>query len=219
MSKARHLTNKAAYEATGPDGQILGATGALTLSRFRQTLKYIPKDTQSLLDAGCGCGHWLEYVTKRRKIPVRLGFDLSENRIQEAKKIYPHLCFKAGCLESHDIAPRTYDVVTLLEVLEHIPDWLSVLKSLLAIAKRRTVVSVPYKEKARYTLCIHCGKLSPIAGHLRLYDENTFPQQHGWRLSLGYIKHYGIAQGKARRIFRTIIPRRHWLIACYDARD
>jgi hypothetical protein len=31
---------------------------------------------------------------------------------------------------------------------------------------------VPYKEKITYTRCIHCGKLTPLWGHIQSFDEN-----------------------------------------------
>ena len=210
---------KTAYEARKADGQISGAIGPRDWDRFRQTLKYVPKETQSLLDAGCDRGHWLGFLSKNHKIATMLGVDVSEARIEEARQTYPHLTFESGYLEKLDIAPGSYDVVTCLEVLEHIPEWLDTLAVLLSTARRRVIVTVPYKEAIQHTVCIKCGEVVPMYGHLRRYDESTFPQMDGWRLTFGYIKDRGINAALARRIYRMLLPRRGWLVAVYDAYD
>lgn len=125
--------------------------------------------------------------------------------------------FKSGFVEEAEIGPRSYDVVTCLEVLEHAPEWLDVLDLLLSIARRRVVVTVPYAETIQYTVCIHCGKMAPMYGHLRRYDERTFRRICGWQLSFSYIMDRAIVASWARRTYRMIHPRRGWLVACYDA--
>ena len=74
-----------------------------------------------------------------------------------------------------------------------------------------------YKETICYTVCIHCGEVSPMYGHLRRYDEDTFPQVSGFRMTFGYIKDHGRGANMAGRIYRMVHPRRSWLVACYDA--
>lgn len=208
---------KAAYEARDLEGEISGAIRARDWNRFTQTLRYLPPDARSLLDAGCDRGHWLHYVTTSRRLERHLGVDVSENRVAEARRLYPGLHVKAGYLEQLQIEPRSYEVVTCLEVLEHIPEWLKVLEALLRIASRTVVATVPYRQKLVHTVCIHCGKLAPLYGHLHTYDESSFPAIPGWNLRLGYIKDYGIGSPLARRIYRTFRPRRNWLVACYEA--
>lgn len=217
MAEFTRSTMKTVYEARKADGELYGAIAPRDWDRFRQTLRYIPRETGSLLDAGCDRGHWLDFVLNHRKIPTSLGVDISDSRIEEAKLTYPHLTFKSGFLETMDIPHRSYDVVTCLEVLEHIPEWTNVLERLLSIARKRVVITVPYKETIRHTVCIHCGEVTPMYGHLRRYDEATFPQISGFRVTFGYIKDYGRGANMAGRIYRMFRPRRSWLVACYDA--
>lgn len=216
MDTSARLTNKQAYETKDESGRIYGAIGPRDWDRFRQTLAYIPEDTKSLLDAGCDRGHWLNYATARRQLELHLGVDISEGRIAEAQRHYPHLHFQAGILEQLNIPAGSFEVVTCLEVLEHIPEWEAVLQKLLSIAARRVVVTVPYREKRLETICVHCGRLTPLYGHLRSYDEASFPSVPGWRLSLHFIKDYGICLGLRTRLYRAIRPRRGWLVAQYD---
>lgn len=217
MTDSTKITNKRAYETRRGDGEIYGAIEARDWNRFKQTIKWIPADTQSLLDAGCDRGHWLGYVTSRRDIDRALGIDISEARILEAQTAYPNLEFRSGYLEEVGLEPSSFDVVTSLEVLEHIPDWIGVLDRLLTIAKRRAVFTVPYRERIIQTICIHCAQVTPMYGHLHRFDESSFPKRDGWRLSFGYVMDYGIGAHRTRRIYRMINPRRSWLVAIYDA--
>jgi SAM-dependent methyltransferase len=217
MSEPAPLTNKSAYETRRDDGEIYGAIGPRDWNRFKQTLRLIPTQAESMLDAGCDRGHWLSYVAKHRKLQRLLGVDVSEARIEEARQRYGNVEFQAGYLEQLDIGGKSFDVVTSLEVLEHIPDWTNVLDRLLEIARRRVVITVPYRERVIQTICIHCGQLTPLYGHLRSFNESTFPLRPGWSLRFGYILDYGIGGSPARRLYRLLRPRRNWLVAIYDA--
>ncbi len=216
MATGDLLTNRDVYEARTEDGQIYGTLQPRDWSRFRQLLRFIPKDTRSLLDCGCDRGHWLAYVLRHRQPETHLGIDISQERIEEAKATYPNLHVQAGYLEDLEAEPKSYELVTCLEVLEHIPCWLDVFERLLQCADRHVVISVPYKERILETVCIHCGKLTPMYGHLHVFSEDSFPDRIGWRRHFGYIKDYGIGSSWIRRLYRLVRPRRPWLVAIYD---
>jgi len=209
-------TNKAVYEVRSSDGEIYGVIGPRDWDRFRQTLAFVPPDARSLLDCGCDRGNWLDYVCRLRKLEDHMGVDVSAERIGEARTRYPHLHVEAGYLEDLHIKERSYDIVTALEVLEHIPEWAAVLDRLLTIAQRRVIVTVPYREQIIQTVCIHCARLTPLYGHLHSFSEESFPARPGWRLSFGYIRDRGIGASLARRVYRILRPRRAWLVAVYD---
>ena len=59
--------------------------------------------------------------------------------------------------------------------------------------------------------------MTPLYGHLRTYDESSFPQVEGWQLRFGYIKYYAIGATTLLRIYRTLRPRLSWMVACYDS--
>lgn len=72
---------------------------------------------QSLLDVGCGDGRLINLV--KFSVPQVYGVDLSERAIAFARAFNPDVDFKCS-----DIATLsgTYTLITLIEVLEHIPD-------------------------------------------------------------------------------------------------
>ena len=97
------------------------------------------------------------------------------------------------------------------------PQWQAVLDKLLEIARRRVIVTVPYRENIVQSVCIHCGKLTPLYGHLHVFTEKTFPTRAGWRFTTDFILDYGkYTGGLTRRVWRMLNPYRSWLIAVYD---
>ena len=220
MADEMDLTNRSVYEARNHSGNIPGMLAPKDWSRFQQTLKFVPRDAHSILDCGCDRGHWLNYVLQRRSLEKHLGLDISEGRIAEAKSLYPDLNVRVEYLEKSEENEAAFDVVTALEVIEHIPGWEEVLSSLLTWARKRVIVTVPYRQKIAEHICIHCGKPTPAGGHLHSFSEETFPEYSGWTRSYAYIKNYGVGGATLRhRISRRIWPRIVWLLVAYDRKD
>ena len=78
------------------------------------------RDFDRLLDVGCGDGRFLKEVEARFPGKELLGVDYSDNAIALAKLLNPGQRY-----ETYDVisqhGDRDYDIVTLIEVLEHIP--------------------------------------------------------------------------------------------------
>ena len=52
----------------------------------------------------------------------------------------------------------------------------------------KLIITVPYKEKIQYHLCIHCNQLTPANAHLHSFDENTIQKLLPEELKLLYFK-------------------------------
>jgi SAM-dependent methyltransferase len=74
----------------------------------------------TLLDVGCGDGRFLREVDDRLSGKELSGVDSSSRAISLAKALNPDLNFQAADI-MEDRLPGDFDVVTLIEVLEHIP--------------------------------------------------------------------------------------------------
>jgi SAM-dependent methyltransferase len=208
------MNNKTIYQQTTADGKPYGKLTSLEIPRFRDTAAHLERRSKSLLDVGCFSGEWLNYVTSKLPwIGNHLGIDVAQNKIDEGKKVFPQLnlqCVYAEQLESSSIK---FDTVTCLEVLEHIPDWKSVFGTLFRLAEKQVVITVPYRESITQTPCIHCGKITPLYGHLRSYSEIDFPPMPGWSLCLTKLRDRRSRGLKC--LYRFFRPRYAWLLADY----
>lgn len=72
---------------------------------------------RSVLDVGCGDGYFLGQVDER--IPLRVGVDINERALSFARAFYPSVDYRNS--DVADVA-ETFDVVSAIEVLEHIPE-------------------------------------------------------------------------------------------------
>lgn len=72
----------------------------------------------SILDVGCGEGRFFSFLN-RNKYDKLVGVDLSEQAIKYAKAFLPDIEFHNS---DASILNSQFDLVTALEVLEHIPD-------------------------------------------------------------------------------------------------
>ena len=62
--------------------------------RFEQLSKIIKNNNSSINDIGCGYGKYIDYMNNNLENIDYMGYDLSENMIDNATKIYPQNDFK-----------------------------------------------------------------------------------------------------------------------------
>lgn len=132
--------------------------------RFRTCFKLVGRSFGSLLDAGCGEGHWLQYLSKRFPEAKYTGIEIAANRAAKARDRLPGVRILQGDIANIAFPGDSFDVVTCMEALEHVPDWSTVLAELIRVAKKTVFLTVPYREKVAYEICIHCHKPTPGPG-------------------------------------------------------
>jgi SAM-dependent methyltransferase len=76
---------------------------------------------ESLLDVGCGEGRFLSEVSKRFPGKKLAGADTSARALEYARLLNPRVEFTCGDVTDPDLFAERFDVVTLIETLEHIP--------------------------------------------------------------------------------------------------
>lgn len=76
---------------------------------------------ESLIDIGCGDGRFLKEASRNFTSKKLLGIDYSERAINLAKAMNPELNYQCIDISSHAPINEPVDVITLIEVLEHIP--------------------------------------------------------------------------------------------------
>lgn len=212
MKSARDI-----YDQLGSDGGLLGQPTPKDLCRFRTTQRLLMRGASTLLDVGCNTGEWLGYLQKQAGAPGRLtGIDVAESRIQTARSRFPAAEFRCGDVQDLAAANEHFDVVTCLEVLEHLPEWRPALACFLKIATRQVLVSVPYRERIAETVCIHCSKPTPLYGHLHSFDRDSFPDVPGWQRSTSLIARQDPRWALSVRLYRWWRPSYGWLAVRYD---
>lgn len=143
------------------DMKVYGSTARHT-RRFVLRLLGRISSFSSLLDIGCGTGLLLQEIHRVYPQAKLAGAEFSQRALEIAAQRVPQLEFLSLDLEKSP-APKTYDVVTCIDVLEHIPDDLAALKNLYLSTKQYLVISVPL------------GPLFPVEteryGHVRGYSR------------------------------------------------
>lgn len=86
--------------------------------RLNLIRRYVPLDGRSILDIGCGIG---TYVRRLRDLsPQVYGIDISVTRLQRGARTVPNLVAAVG--EHLPFGDRSFDVILLNEVIEHVAD-------------------------------------------------------------------------------------------------
>ena len=78
----------------------------------------IPKNTKKILDFGCGEGFFCNKISN--KFPEVVGIDLSKAAIKMAKDKSSKAKFYCSSLDGCELKNVQFDVITMIEVLEHI---------------------------------------------------------------------------------------------------
>lgn len=173
--------------------------------RIEKTADLVPGDVKSLVDVGCGNGIFVNYLQKHKPHLDILAVDRSSAALKyvQTKKEEGDVC-------DLRYADRSFDCVTCLEVIEHLPVTVfePALKNLAKIADKYLIVSVPYNENLEesYNQCPSCKTIFNYELHLRSFSDNYFQHlfdAYGFTcvstLKLGASTHY-----KGHYLFRKI---------------
>lgn len=141
--------------------------------RIQKTAALIPGDVKTLVDVGCGNGVFVNYLKDYKPNIDILAVDRSKTALKYVKTKKTE-----GDLANLQFADRSFDCVTCLEVIEHLPVsvYESALQNLARIADKYLIVSVPYKEnlEERYNKCPGCKTIFNYDLHLRSFSDNYF---------------------------------------------
>ena len=140
--------------------------------------RMVPKTGVSrVIDAGCGTGELSENLFNRGfdVIALDLGFESIKRAYSKFRKENISFPFIQGDIYRLPYEDSSFDAVVTSEVMEHLEMPQNALKEAARIMRPGgyIIVSTPYRESLRFTLCIHCNKKTPINAHLHSFDEKT----------------------------------------------
>lgn len=142
---ASNYGNKQKHESRNPIQRAL-------IHRFESQAIALVKSIhpRTVLDVGCGEGYVLDALSRGGVMAGLTGLDLSEQAVQDARA---RLGARAEieCRDARELASdgRQFDLVMMLEVLEHIPDPGQMLPILEALTRRHLLLSVPWEPMFR----------------------------------------------------------------------
>jgi SAM-dependent methyltransferase len=140
--------------------------------RFAVCADLFPAGVQSLLDVGCGNGAFMAFL-EGRNTPIKLlGLERSQAAISAA------VCraeIREGSVDAIPFEDRTFDLITAMEVIEHLPYGLyqHSLREMERVAANHILITVPYREKRRQARCPYCGCRFDRHYHMRTFDESV----------------------------------------------
>ncbi len=118
----------------------------------------------SVLDVGCGDGRFLGLL--EGPFERRAGADMSERAIAFARAFHPDFEFHAG--DAADV-PGTFDVVTAIEVLEHVPDE--------HVPRFLQTLAAKARPGGTVVICVPTTVVPVSAKHFRHYDEERLARE------------------------------------------
>ena len=148
---------------------------AQLICRFLNKRPVHPEFT--VLDVGAGGGELLRELAKAGARPIGLDIALSNLRkISERFQKEGITGFNLVSADAYQLSfkKESLDAIVFSEILEHLGKPESALSEACRVLKPggHLIITVPYREKIEYHLCIHCNRLTPTHAHLHSLDEN-----------------------------------------------
>ena len=141
MHKRKSSKNLAAYQAKYHDASFIARYAN---SRFFQTIDMFAGSISpnKILDIGCGEGVVLEQLRASHPAPST-GIDLDPARIHLAKSQSVDIPFAVGNAQELPYEDNSFDLVMILEVLEHVGEPDLVLREAFRVTSKFLLASVP----------------------------------------------------------------------------
>lgn len=84
--------------------------------------RFVQKESGTILDVGCGLGFFLKTIQSKRSNWNIIGYEISKQAVEFANTKNQIPTIYAGRVELSGIKPNSIDIITLWDVIEHIPE-------------------------------------------------------------------------------------------------
>jgi SAM-dependent methyltransferase len=116
-----------------------------------EILSAIDVNDRTIVDVGCGGGFLLRKLKETLPDRSLVGVDV----VERPATLPPDIEFDRADIMDLDLSEGSYDVVTCCHVLEHVLDYRTVMRKLVAAARRKVILVVPLQRAYFYTLDEH----------------------------------------------------------------
>jgi len=147
------------------DMKVYGPTARHTRRFIFRLLSGLSFD--SVLDVGCGTGVLLQKLFEKYPNVQLAGSEYSSEGIEFARKRLPKAEFHAIDLGRQNLG-KQFDLITCIDVLEHVDDDLGALKNLLAMTRKYMILSVPLGPLFK----VEVERMGHVHGYSRIELEN-----------------------------------------------
>jgi ubiquinone/menaquinone biosynthesis C-methylase UbiE len=130
------------YSVLDADAEVPGQTAA-----YRLAANHYLRTGDSVLDVGFGLGYGLKIMSEKAN---RLsGIDIDRKAIAKMRR--SSISPKIKTLDHYDgysipFSEDSFDLVTCIDVLEHVPDYMRLIRSMCKVSRRHVVISTPNRR-------------------------------------------------------------------------
>ena len=140
---------------------------------------------RSVLDIGCGLGEFLEQVGRMHPRIEMAGIDIDERCLAVARE-HVDARFVKAAVERLPFGDESYDLVTAIDVIEHLENPMQFLREALRVTRAQAVFVTPNLGRpARVLAAARRRELREARGHKQGWDYHLFKQVlevAGWRV-------------------------------------
>ena len=162
---------KGFYEALARTQKFFPEFDAAEEHRVRMVLRAFGGPARSALDAGCGDGYLCHVYKSVLRVREVAGVDCAGPHVERARAAFPDIPFVKGDICKLPFGDGAFDVVSAVEVLEHLEDPARAFAELARVAAREVIVTVPFNEEPERRLCPHCLRSFNLDGHIQRFGE------------------------------------------------
>lgn len=110
------------------------------------------KSGDSILDVGCGVGHYLRSFKRLVSVPFSyVGIDyfpIFLSKAKEAWKNEPDVCFRQGSIFELPAADKEFDIVVCSNLFMHLPSIVKPVSELIRVGKRKIIIRTMIGERS-----------------------------------------------------------------------
>jgi SAM-dependent methyltransferase len=172
------------YRADNEEFDYFSEKGAASMHeerRLREVItRRVPDTARTIVDVGCG-NAWVAgaFLPRQRRV---FSVDITAVNPGKALERYPSSNHFAMAADAYHLPfrDRSVDCVIAAEIIEHVVDPAAFVSALMRIVRPGgcLIVTTPYRERIRKTLCIHCNRVTPLDSHLHSFSEDILTALH-----------------------------------------